>query len=143
MHISLSPLPTYSLNQTENQIQAVRYLQEHVPHSAFVVTDMYAFIELRETMPKANYYWKVDRDPEISDGLLGNDWCNIDYLLATPQLTYDAKRESLELTQSAYKHSHLLATFSGTQWDIQVRQVDKTNCPLIPISGNAHLYVTR
>lgn len=143
IHISRSPLLTYSLNQTDNQIQAVRYLQANVSHGAFVVTDMYAFIELRETMPKANYYWKVDEDPEISKGLLKNNWCNIDYLLVTPQLTFDAEHASLLLTQNAFKHSRLLATFSGSQWDVQVREVDKTNCSFMPMSDNAHAYITR
>lgn len=118
----------YTRNQTFDQVRAVDYIVENVPHDSFVLIDMYAYMELTPIIEKAHYYWKADRDPEITVDVLQNDWCNIDYLLVTPQMSYDAKRVGLELTHQAYQNSTIMTSYSGSGWDIEIREVDKTQC---------------
>jgi 4-amino-4-deoxy-L-arabinose transferase-like glycosyltransferase len=129
-------LSLYTVNQVQGQVDAVNWLKEHIPANSVVVTDNYAFSELRETFPNAHYYWKVDTDPAIKFNYLDNDWCQIGYILSTPQVLADINLYHLDLLKTAYDNSELLVTYPNNGWPVEIRRVSGANCVTDIVAGN-------
>lgn len=118
----------YTKDQVSGQIEAVSWVREHVSEDAIVVTDNYAFVELRETMPNAHHYWKVDTDPDVTFSVLDGDWCSIDFIITTPQVIADIDTFSLTLMREAFNNSELLVSYANNGWPVEIRQVRKLYC---------------
>ena len=122
------------------QRQAISWIRNTLPAESGIVTDMYAWLDLQvpTTPPRfelAHWTWKVGRDPEIRDGVFGNDWHRIDYLVMTPQGFADAG--SLPLVQTAVDHADILASFGDGQWPVLI---ERTRVPhAVPISADTLL----
>lgn len=126
----------YFKDQTIHQVQAVEKIKKEIPKDAVIIIDNYAYVDLHSQIPysvyiqkDAQYYWKADKDPEIKNIVLDNDWRNIDYILFSDQMKYDIYHVDLELVRKAYEHSTLIKSYPGTGYDIEIRKVD-------PIMGN-------
>jgi hypothetical protein len=118
----------YSVNQVEEQIRATDWLRTHAEFESVIVTDNYAFVDLRETIPNTHYYWTVDNDPEVRNEVLQDNWCNIDFVLTTPQMLEDMDANRLRLIETAYINSTLLRSYENNGWPIEIREVNKRNC---------------
>lgn len=125
-------LGIYTRDQTSNQIKAMQWVKNNISKDSIVLIDNYAFIDLHSAIPKsiytsrgAQYYWKADTDPEIKDNILKNDWRNIDYILSTPQLQYDAFNSGLSLVKDAYTNSTILKSYPNDGWDLTIRRINK------------------
>jgi hypothetical protein len=121
-------LDLYTTDQTSLQFDAVRWLSQHVPRESLVVTDNYALLDLRRSLPNAHYYWVVDEDPQVRNEIMKDNWCNIDYLLTTPQMLEDTDRNRLRLISTAYRNSTSIRFYENNGWPIDIRQVNKRNC---------------
>lgn len=124
----------YYLNQTKPQIEALEWISKNIPKESVLVIDNYAFIEFYESrnnkydLPKiAHYYWKADKDPDVRDEILDGDWRNIDYILSTPQVKWDAENSGLPLIQDAMNNSTVIKSFEGNKWNIEIRQISNIN----------------
>lgn len=120
----------FSADQAGAQRQATEWIRANVPANSFVVIDAYDWVDLHDTsfgktIPGAHYYWKVEEDPTIREGWLGGDWRRIDYLAVTPQMLTDIRGSHLQILADAYQNSVPLQTFTGTGWNVEVRQVIK------------------
>lgn len=123
----------YTLDQVEDQITAVQWVEDHVPGDAIIITDAYAFVALREAgFLNTHHYWKVDTDPDVKFPLLRDDHCEIDYIITTPQVIGDIDLYQLDLVRRALVNSRVLQTYDNNGWTIEVRQVTRTNCNPIP-----------
>lgn len=118
----------YTLDQVSGQIEAVEWIAQNVPADAVVVTDNYAFLELRQSHPNTHHYWKVDTDPDIKFTTLNDDWCSIDYLISTPQVYADITTYNMDLMLRTFNNSELLITYPNNGWPVEVRQVNKQFC---------------
>jgi hypothetical protein len=118
----------YTTDQVSMQFDAVGWVSQHVPRESFVVTDNYAFVDLRRSIPNVHYYWVVDEDPEVRNEIMDDNWCNIDYLLTTPQMLEDMKNYPLRLVSTAHRNSTSIRAYENDGWPIEVRQVNKHNC---------------
>jgi hypothetical protein len=127
----LNSIDIYEIDQTTQQIEAVEWIDDTLPDDSVVVTDNYAFVHLRQTMPETHHYWKVDTDPAVKFNLLEDNYCNIDYLVTTPQVLSDMEAYSMQLLQRAYDNSDLLRSYENNGWPIEIRQVDHQNCSLL------------
>jgi 4-amino-4-deoxy-L-arabinose transferase-like glycosyltransferase len=121
----------YTMDHTTRQIDAVKWIDSNIPENSFVLIDNYAFVDLHakgivseRTLDNAYPYWATESDAAIRTGLLENDWQNINYILLSPQMSYDAVQDGLTLTLAAEANSVPLMTFPNNGWDIEVREVD-------------------
>jgi hypothetical protein len=120
----------FTKRPVDAQVGALRWVQAHVSPASRMLIDMYMFADLHypragaPAFPRAEYYWKVADDPEISRGVFQGDWHNVDYVIATPQLTHDASVNDFPIVVPALEHSIAVADFNSGGWDVQVRQVD-------------------
>jgi 4-amino-4-deoxy-L-arabinose transferase-like glycosyltransferase len=121
-------LDNYTQNQIDGQIEAAQWVANNLPADALIVTDDYAFVALRQTHPNTHSFWRVDTDPEIKFELLDDNTCNIDYVVATPQVFSDIQTFNLELMRRTIEQSEILFTYDNGGWPVEIRQVRKTNC---------------
>lgn len=124
----MSRTAVYTQNQVNGQFEAIEWIKQNVDKEAVIVVDNYAFVDLRTNFPGTHHYWRVDADPAIKFNLLDDDYCNIDYVLSTNQVTQDVNTFSLELVRRAIDNSELLFQYENNGWPVQLRQVNKANC---------------
>lgn len=125
-----SRLERYTLDQVAGQKEALAWLQSNVARDSVIVTDNYAFLQLRQRFPQAHHYWRIDTDPAVKYLQLNDDVCNIDYLLTTPQITADIQTFGLDLMRRLMERSSPLMSYDNNGWRVEIRQVSKTGCKL-------------
>lgn len=134
---------TYTSNLTFVQTNALTWVRNNVPHNAVVVINSYFYTDLHQEggegvgngtiFQHADIYWNVAYDPELHDGLLDNNWDNIDYIVTDAPMIYDIKNlgGDMNLINQALQHSFLRADFRPTKYDtqdaIQIYQVIHKN----------------
>ncbi len=121
-------LEIYSADQTSTQFDAVRWVSQHATPDSLVVTDSYAFVDLRQVLPDTHYYWILDVDAQARSELFDNTWCSISYMITTPQLLADMDNNQLKLLATAHRNSTTIQMYENDGWPIDVREVNKRNC---------------
>ncbi len=121
-------LEVYTMDQVTGQLRAIEWLQKNIPEDAVIVTDNFAFVDLRETHPNTEDYFKVETDPQIRDLKLKRDVCAIDYVVTTPQVLADVSTFNMEFMKPVLDNSEVLITYANNGWPVEIRQVRKTNC---------------
>ncbi len=118
-------------SSTTAQQQAVEWMQEHISPTSRILIDDYMWTDMHDTgnassnFTFAYYYWKVYSDPAISIGVFHNDWRNIDYIVTTIDMLYDAQSSHMAIVEGALNHSTLLVRFDTGNWPIEIRKVNK------------------
>ncbi len=125
----------FTANHTQDQKDVIVWAKEVLNVSSnkkpFIVIDNYSYLDLngvRERATEANfqYFWKIDSDPAIRDGILQGDWRNIDYLIVTPALWETVKNGDIPMVASAYESSDEVKVFNQTGvYPVSVRKVRK------------------
>jgi hypothetical protein len=124
---SNNPLRAWTSDQGSADRSAITWIRNTLPSEASIVIDMYAWLDLQSPPPGqprfdlAHYYWKVQQDPSIRDGVFGNDWHNIGYLLATPSLFGDAK-SGMPLIDAAVQNADPVVSFAGDGWPVTIER---------------------
>ena len=113
----------FTSDQTTPQIQAIDWIITRTNPGSFFVIDNYGYIDLHEKgkgkFKNAEWYWKVDRDPEISRNILKGTAAGIDYVALTPQMEHDITESGLDLTKAAWNKSQPVARFWNDGWGVQ------------------------
>jgi hypothetical protein len=119
-------LMLWNSTQADAQNQAVTWVEEHIPTGAHIVVDEYMWTDLYDKGYKfVHYYWKVEQDPAIRDGVFHNNWRNIDYVITTDQLVHDVQAQQVSLVGTALAHSTLLVHLDTDGWPVEIRKVNK------------------
>jgi hypothetical protein len=119
-------------NSVTTQKEAIQWVQTHVPTCDSIIIDPYMWTDLHDIPNKPNVeytyahnYWQAELDPAILTKVFHNDWHNVDYIVATPGLLFDAHYYHLKLVEDALAHSTQVASFNASDWQINVFQVHK------------------
>jgi endo-1,4-beta-D-glucanase Y/4-amino-4-deoxy-L-arabinose transferase-like glycosyltransferase len=117
-------LNIYTSDQTTPQIHAVNWILEQNIPDAFYVIDNYGYIDLQEKKAfaetKTEWYWKVDRDPDVKDSLLKADKSNADFIALTPQMKNDIAYSGLGLSLAIWKDSRPIISFNNDLWGVDI-----------------------
>jgi endoglucanase len=73
----------------------------------------------------AHWYWKVEQDPEIHNGVFGGDWRNADLVVRTSQMDFDTEANGFKLVGEALQHSTPIVHMDTGGWSVEIRRVDK------------------
>ncbi len=124
-----NPLSLWQGTEAVGQRQAIQWVLDNVPPNARIIIDMYMWADLHEVPPgkqpftAAEYYWKVDLDPTIRNGVFKDNWRNVQWVIASPQVLFDATHQSsLVIVREALSHSTVVTTI-GSGWPVQMRKV--------------------
>jgi hypothetical protein len=119
----------WTRHPVDGQLDAARWVQDHLPAASRLVIDQYMWRDLHGAgrspwFPVADYYWKVGDDPAIRRGVFHDDWRTVDYVVSTPQLIDDTRHNGFPVVSDALEHSVPIAVFDSGGWDVAVRRVD-------------------
>ena len=125
----------FTVDQTSNQRQAVEWIRQHLGRESVALIDNYPFVDLNPSLGKditeanIHYYWKADTDPQITHGVLNDDWQTIDYLLITPAIKRTLDITDLDLVETAYDNSFVVKRFANTDlslldYPVDIREVN-------------------
>ncbi|HEV3232110.1 MAG TPA: glycosyl hydrolase family 8 [Candidatus Dormibacteraeota bacterium] len=124
--VSHSARLLFSGDQTAIQDQATAALAA-LPPGAVVAMDDYGWLDLH--VPKAgaahpndHWYWKLDRDPALTKGLLHDDPGRIDYVLLTPQVSADLSAGQAPMVSAALRNSQIVQRWSSDGYGIELWQ---------------------
>lgn len=109
--------------QANAQEQATQWITQHVSPNQTVVIDDAIWVDLHESHPLAHWYWKVDLDPAIRDGIFHDKWQNIDYILINADMPREAQVNQLTLVQQAMAHCTVVAHFDTGGWPLQICKI--------------------
>ena len=133
----------FTADRTTPQQQAAEWIVQNVPTGSRIIMDSYPWVDLREPSFtdgktfKADYYWPALSDPTILNGVLHNNWRNVDYLLISPNTTADASRSSIPLLSQAIQNSDQVANFTSGNWSVRIMRIRKVTTT--PASENSIL----
>ncbi len=124
-HHSYQGLNVYTANQTKPQIEALTWIRENAQPGDYIVTDNYLWLDLNapenpsgKVFPNAEWYWKVERDKEVKDGLLNGDTHKVDYVVQTPQVVIDTRTSDFKFIAQVLDESKPIATFDNDNWSV-------------------------
>ncbi|HCI80697.1 MAG TPA: hypothetical protein DHW02_13510 [Ktedonobacter sp.] len=148
---------TYAFTQhpTSAQDQAMTWVRDNVPNSAFIVINSYLYMDLRTDggagvgdgapYPYAHVYFNVATDPTIYQQLLDNNYDRIDYIVADSEMINDINNDPVtyKIILQALKASVLRVEYKtddqNSQIDIKIYQVvHKYPQPIVYGSGTSH-----
>jgi 4-amino-4-deoxy-L-arabinose transferase-like glycosyltransferase len=115
------------------QVAALQWIGTHVPRSATVVVNHYAWLDLHASgglaagsgvpFDHVQMYWEVATDPAIRDAVLHDDWNNIDYVVADSDLMSDARNFQMQIILQAIQHAVPVQTFQNKLYYVTIFQV--------------------
>ena len=140
-----NPLTLWQNEQVEGQLDATGWIRRNLPNDSAMVIDSYMWLELQdppadgvgisdEPWPKAHWYWRVDPDPEIREGVFQENWQTIDYIVTTLQMKADleANPDWLTMSATALENSSVIASFDSGDYPVEVRRVRKLSAHPAP-----------
>lgn len=127
MHFSSNIRGQYNIytdNQTKAQIDAVDWILANGSSKNVFVIDDYGYVDLHArnngNFKYAEWYWKVDLDPEIKNKLSVGGEPKIDFIATTPQMEHDIIEGGLQVTGNALKNSQVITRFEGEGWSVSM-----------------------
>ncbi|MCD8506773.1 glycosyl hydrolase family 8 [Candidatus Woesebacteria bacterium] len=128
-YIFANPKSTYLFfqsQQTKAQLEAVQWIRDHMQPDDIIIIDNYAYIDLQDTdnpstlvFPDAEWYWKVDQDPDVREDLLAEDPSRVDLVAQTPQMQGDLFSGSSPLTSTVINNSRIWKSFKSDGWSVE------------------------
>lgn len=117
----------YTTDQTKSQRDALAWIRENVKEDEALIFDNYAYLDLKDpknpgkkVYKNSHWYWKVDLDPEIRDGVYQNTAELIDYVAMTPQMNADLGTGVSPLTQQALFSAHMVKALDLNGWSVNI-----------------------
>lgn len=112
---NIQGLPVYTKNETINQVSAIKWIKENLDANAKIVIDDAIYVDLHDKKtPKekvfnnAEWSWKVEKDPEVLKGKIGNTWTNIEYIVLSHEILKQIKDSEFPLLKRALANSELV-----------------------------------
>lgn len=120
-----NPFVLWNSSQADAQNEATQWIEKNLPLGSHMIIDESMWTDLYDSgFTSAHYYWKVQDDPAVRDELLHNDWRNVDYVVTTTQMLWDAQQAHLTLVEEAIVHSTPIAHFETGGWPVEIRKVN-------------------
>ncbi len=108
----------WSANETTPQIQSVDWIKRNISPNSILAIDASQILDLRlsrfagdPAFPNAHWFWKLDQDPQIKNGIIKNDWRNINYLILTHEFVTRIRDDSVPFVKNALDYSRQIATW--------------------------------
>jgi len=104
--------PLFLRNETRPQLQAVEWIKKNVPPMSGIAIDDFAYVDLHESrfagdpaFPNADWVWKIEKDPDIRDKKVQNNWQNIQYIMLTHETVKQIKYDQFPIVKETLINS--------------------------------------
>lgn len=108
----------WTTDETTPQIKSVDWIKNNLPPQSIMAVDHFELLDLQLARTKnepvfnnANWFWKLEDDPQISQGLIHGDWQNIEYLVLTHEFIKQMGDKALPLLSPVLEHSREIASW--------------------------------
>ncbi len=123
----LAPLVVYAdrdfliRDEVTPQLHAIEWVKKNVPPNRQLVIDNGIFLDLRysrftgdPSFPNADFVWKVEADPAIRVGKLGEDWRRIDYITVSHEILKQVREKRFPFVKKALDNSEQKTLWAET-----------------------------
>ncbi len=109
----------YTRDETVSQIKAVDWIRENLDENTRIVIDDYGYVDLHsarypgdKVFEHADWFWKLQTDPDIRDAKYNNDWKKIQYIALSHEMLRQTKQDNTQnFLDKAFDNSELV-----TEW---------------------------
>lgn len=118
------------------EVEAMQWMAANAPRSSTVVANHYFYLDLRSTggmgaptgasFENVQMYWNVATDKAVLNGVLHDNWNNIDYVIEDSDMLVDRKNYDMTIINQAIAHSTVAAKFQNTLFWVTIYQVRHT-----------------
>lgn len=112
------------VNETAPQLAATEWVKQNLDPKAVISIDHSQLIDLQlsrfpgdPAFTNAHWFWKLDRDPEIKESVLANDWKNIEYFVLTHEYLKQIKQNNIPYISPTMKYSTSIASWGPESSD--------------------------
>jgi len=100
-------------DETSSQVKAVEWIRQNIDPHEFIAIDSSIYLDLHAAprkgipvFPNAQWSWKLEKDKEITQGVLKGDWKNITYIALTHEILKQIRDTKFELLKHALDNSN-------------------------------------
>ena len=102
--------------------EAVKWIKSTLPPDSYVIANDDVWLSLREEthlpgFPNVHSHWKVVSDPAVREGVFGDDWRTVDYLIMEPSLLEFFERTGNRIALDALANAHLVRRWVPPEGD--------------------------
>lgn len=107
----------YLTNKNQVHLNSLRFLKKNISPDSTLVTDPLFYTDLKvdphqSNFSRAEWFSKVEKDPQIRVGKLEDQWQKIDYLLTTPGMMGEIEKNDYQFIKQAIDQSLVVETFT-------------------------------
>lgn len=154
--IGVYAAPLNRTNLTANgvapEIAAMQWMSLHAPRSSMVVASHYFWLDMRAPggmgatygapFQNVQMYWNVATDRAVLDGVLQNNWNNIDYVIEDSDMAVDRANYGMTIINDAIAHADVAASFQNSRFWVTIYQVRHTGAAAAEAASRADI-ITR
>lgn len=151
--IGVYALPLNHTNLTANgvapEIAAMQWMSRYAPRSSMVVASHYFWLDMRAPggmgdsygapFENVQMYWNVATDRAVLDGVLHDNWNNIDYVMEDSDMAVDRANYNMTIINEAIAHSTVVANFQNTRFWVTIYQVRHTGATAVDAAQRADI----
>lgn len=108
-------------DETTQQLRAVQWIQENLDPDSAISIDFYSYLDLQKNdragapvFPNADWFWKVELDPDIREKKLHNDPELVNYMMVTAEVQRQVHTFAPDsLLRQVWDNSHVIAQFKN------------------------------
>lgn len=98
------PLLLYTANETSPMLDSLNWIKHNISPDANIIIDNALFVDTRDSrfagdpqFPNSQWFWKVEKDPDVYKTALGNDWLNADYVALSHEMVIQQSHHNIEI----------------------------------------------
>ncbi len=123
-------------DETTPQLESVEWIKHNLPQQSIIAMDHFELIDMQESrfpndpvFHRAHWFWKLEDDPTISQGVIQGDWQNIEYLVLTHEFIKQLGVKALPLLEPVLEHSRELASWGplSSRTYVDIPKLTSTN----------------
>jgi endo-1,4-beta-D-glucanase Y len=106
----------YTRDETTPQIQTIAWIKNHLDPKAKIIVDNAIYVDLHEKtatsskmFPNADWFWKVERDPEVQAEKFDDSWNNVQYIVLSHEILKQMKQYHFTFLKNAFENSYRIA----------------------------------
>ncbi len=107
---------SFFADETTQQKRAAEWIKDNLKEDHVVIADNYVLVDLwdpgyhnKKSFQNADWFYKVENDPEIRDTKYSGDWRNFDYLLVNHEMIRQIERKEAPILEEALTHASPVA----------------------------------
>lgn len=108
-------------DETSPQVKALEWIKQNVDPNTVIVIDDSLYVDLHAArfpgdpvFPHAEWAWKVEKDPEIRQGKLNDDWRRLSYITLSHEILKQIKAGEFPLAEQALAYSSPMQEWRDT-----------------------------